>query len=1512
VVRGGLEQTKALTSLIPSIQDLVRVLQGEGDPRQLEVIGRSAIDKVANAFVDLTGVQRERLLEQFRISRPGGGEETLRSAIQELGRRAEESGLVKLAEDAAQLSGGLGNAVSGLDGLSSAILEVAEISSSAASVTESFSRMHPVLDGVSEALSAFSVLLLKQVQARVGAEPAQRRAAGGLITGSGGPTEDRVPVLASPGEFVLNARSVSRLGVPLLQQLNNVSSGEDFPFRFQTGGLVPSRGLRRRQLLARSRGFVASGLIPASIVDDPTQLRLRAQALAREGLLDEATQVQALAIDASPVPATSSQKQSELDLFRRRFESDLTESKVLSGADKEALIRKVAAKESFRVKEGTTLEGVKEVLGQQAINAAFETLGNDARSNLVRGVINPISRVRNFISSVLEADRLTIFEEEEALYDSLSRFTGDVNSIKGILGVGEGVEGGRVFSPLVSIRGLDSPIGVGSRGFNLKAPFDLFTTSGVPSGPVSPSYAKGLPHVLLSGGSLSSAINELSPARGGSLLEQQLSRAEGILDEATSATAPTKVFAKFVGRETGSPELAAVASVAGGFGSGASNATEGLLNLGVGAAKLAKNVATGDFDSASDAVLNIATGIGSIPGALKGKAIGTVRSAGELFRGVVERDEVKVAEAGTELSETAFHIITALGGGVPSIKGLAAAVGSGAERLLPAIVVGGAKQVVGGVGSRFGVRGGTRLAARGKTYVEGAKEAIEAARGVRLDKIAERAKRAARTPPRKPRGVDDLSDIEKVDPNLLAGENLARNTIEGVSNVAKEFSKESTLASRVVDRLTSGKLGAVTGAVTGAGAGTAANLLFGTGTVGTGIGAALIAGGTLLSTRFGRSLAAQLFRGAKNVPKAVKEGVRTTPEFVRRQSLRARNLVTKVNPVLGVSAEKARTVFLRNQLAASRVPPTGVAIAKAGGGGAEGLTTTQQGFQDALQPFAFGPDDVNNLLPAAKFIEDVLIERGFVPQYRAKRITRLASEPGIGGYNDLGEIGLSIETIESLRELAFFGAKGGGPGSVLSTPRGLGVINNLLHEVFHGFDAVDIALYDFKRFFGRTSELGTELGSRRLFPYVVPSSATTPELTAYSGIIDRARKAAKVHLDLDPNIVDARIADFYKAKSSTRGASRVRTKPDAEELLTLETKFASDFVNTVAKEADDFSRLAFLDAIKLDPDAISLLFARLRKNPTSVLFGRKNVEFFDDLFTINEGLGFAFGGPVKGPGGPRSDRVPILASDGEFVLNAGAVSKLGLPIVEMLNRGQLPSDLPRFQDGGSVGVTNTGAISVEVNTAEIAAAIQDAIQTALETEGLSIRADEASTVISDAITSAFSSLELPTLEVETENVQVSLDIPTNGIPIDATSLNNLDLGNALGADIRNRVEAVEGSVTSLREDTNGLLDTIEDVDTTALVSAVQEVSTLEAKAESLQTSLEQLRSELQTQADQISAEILFKINEQNNIDTTASDINASIIQEAALRRQELIRLESSINEAILLSKQALSNSLIRR
>lgn len=63
------------------------------------------------------------------------------------------------------------------------------------------------------------------------------------------------------------------------------------------------------------------------------------------------------------------------------------------------------------------------------------------------------------------------------------------------------------------------------------------------------------------------------------------------------------------------------------------------------------------------------------------------------------------------------------------------------------------------------------------------------------------------------------------------------------------------------------------------------------------------------------------------------------------------------------------------------------------------------------------------------------------------------------------------------------------------------------------------------------------------------------------------------------------------------------------------------------------------------------------------------------------GKGFATGGSVAGHGTGTSDSIPAMLSNGEYVLNAQAVDRLGVPFLNGLNTGRLRG----FASGGLVG-----------------------------------------------------------------------------------------------------------------------------------------------------------------------------------------------------------------------------------
>jgi hypothetical protein len=66
-----------------------------------------------------------------------------------------------------------------------------------------------------------------------------------------------------------------------------------------------------------------------------------------------------------------------------------------------------------------------------------------------------------------------------------------------------------------------------------------------------------------------------------------------------------------------------------------------------------------------------------------------------------------------------------------------------------------------------------------------------------------------------------------------------------------------------------------------------------------------------------------------------------------------------------------------------------------------------------------------------------------------------------------------------------------------------------------------------------------------------------------------------------------------------------------------------------------------------------------------------------------QGPGFAGGGHIRGPGGPKSDRIPIWASNGEFMQPFAAVRKYGLGFMEAIRT--LRFDPAGFNVGGLIG-----------------------------------------------------------------------------------------------------------------------------------------------------------------------------------------------------------------------------------
>jgi TP901 family phage tail tape measure protein len=89
-------------------------------------------------------------------------------------------------------------------------------------------------------------------------------------------------------------------------------------------------------------------------------------------------------------------------------------------------------------------------------------------------------------------------------------------------------------------------------------------------------------------------------------------------------------------------------------------------------------------------------------------------------------------------------------------------------------------------------------------------------------------------------------------------------------------------------------------------------------------------------------------------------------------------------------------------------------------------------------------------------------------------------------------------------------------------------------------------------------------------------------------------------------------------------------------------------------------------------------FGGARADVAAINAGAATFDFASSI----RGPGFSDGGPVRGPGTGTSDDIPAMLSNGEFVVRAAAVQKLGVGLLQRLNRADR---VPAFAAGGLVG-----------------------------------------------------------------------------------------------------------------------------------------------------------------------------------------------------------------------------------
>lgn len=76
-------------------------------------------------------------------------------------------------------------------------------------------------------------------------------------------------------------------------------------------------------------------------------------------------------------------------------------------------------------------------------------------------------------------------------------------------------------------------------------------------------------------------------------------------------------------------------------------------------------------------------------------------------------------------------------------------------------------------------------------------------------------------------------------------------------------------------------------------------------------------------------------------------------------------------------------------------------------------------------------------------------------------------------------------------------------------------------------------------------------------------------------------------------------------------------------------------------------------------------------------------------------FGFASGGYISGPGTSTSDSIPAMLSNGEYIINADAVSRVGAPLLDAINQGR---SIRHFASGGLVSGSGGGGIILKAGS----------------------------------------------------------------------------------------------------------------------------------------------------------------------------------------------------------------------
>jgi len=160
-------------------------------------------------------------------------------------------------------------------------------------------------------------------------------------------------------------------------------------------------------------------------------------------------------------------------------------------------------------------------------------------------------------------------------------------------------------------------------------------------------------------------------------------------------------------------------------------------------------------------------------------------------------------------------------------------------------------------------------------------------------------------------------------------------------------------------------------------------------------------------------------------------------------------------------------------------------------------------------------------------------------------------------------------------------------------------------------------------------------------------------------------------------ILRDRQIDLKAQTEKTFGAGAIKGVKDFYNSISDNAKNAERFVkDSLGSLTDTLSQ--FFQTGKVDFESFKNTLIRGLADLAAKNVISAGINFLGDVFP-NIGFkdggyveGYATGGFVSGPGGPRDDSILARLSDGEFVMNANAVQKFGPDFFDALNTGQVP------------------------------------------------------------------------------------------------------------------------------------------------------------------------------------------------------------------------------------------------